>query len=50
MKIVKGQKLSRRFDLIDIHFSRTNADVKPGTFRALGNAVDNASGERIIIN
>lgn len=26
--------------LIDIHFSRTNADLTPGTFRALGNAVE----------
>ncbi len=52
MKIVKGQKLSRADfirDLIDIHFSRTNADVKPGTFRALGNAVEiMPTGERII--
>ena len=52
MKIVKGQKLSRADfirDLIDIHFSRTNADVKPGTFRALGNAVEiMPTGERMI--
>ncbi len=52
MKIVKGDKLSRADfirDLIDIHFSRTNADVKPGTFRALGNAVEiMPTGERII--
>ncbi|OHA89392.1 MAG: excinuclease ABC subunit B [Candidatus Zambryskibacteria bacterium RIFCSPLOWO2_01_FULL_42_41] len=27
-------------DLISIHFTRTNADVNPGTFRALGNAVE----------
>ncbi len=26
--------------LIDIHYSRTNSDVKSGTFRALGNAVE----------
>ena len=27
-------------NLIDIHFTRTNADVNPGTFRALGNAIE----------
>ncbi|MDO8728264.1 MAG: excinuclease ABC subunit UvrB [bacterium] len=27
-------------DLVSIHFTRTNADVNPGTFRALGNAVE----------
>ena len=52
MKILKGQTLSRSDfirALIDIHFSRTNADVKPGTFRALGNAVEiMPTGERII--
>ena len=52
MKILKGQTLSRSDfirSLIDIHFSRTNADVKPGTFRALGNAVEiMPTGERII--
>ncbi len=26
--------------LIDIHFERTNADITPGTFRAIGNAVE----------
>jgi len=26
--------------LISIHFSRTNADLTPGTFRALGNAIE----------
>ena len=26
--------------LIDIHYSRTNSDLKPGTFRALGNVVE----------
>ncbi len=26
--------------LIDIHFSRTNADLDPGTFRALGNCIE----------
>jgi len=27
-------------DLVGIHFTRTNADVNPGTFRAIGNAVE----------
>ena len=27
-------------ELINIHYSRTNADIKPGTFRALGNAIE----------
>lgn len=27
-------------DLIDIHYARTNADLKPGQFRALGNVVE----------
>lgn len=43
MKIAKGETLSRSDfirDLIDIHYSRTNADLKPGLFRALGNAVE----------
>ena len=43
MKIAKGMELSRAElirKLIDIHFSRTNADITPGTFRALGNTVE----------
>src|SRR5688500_3335457 len=43
MKIVKGNVISRSEfirQLISIHFTRTNADVKPGTFRALGNVVE----------
>ena len=43
LKIEKGMSLSRS-DLIrrfiDIHFERTNADITPGTFRALGNALE----------
>jgi len=27
-------------NLVDIHFTRTNADVNPGNFRALGNAIE----------
>jgi excinuclease ABC subunit B len=52
MKIAKGQTMSRSDfirDLIHIHFARTNADVKPGMFRALGNAIEiMPTGERII--
>lgn len=43
MKIALGDKLSRSDfirELISIHFTRTNADLKPGTFRATGNAVE----------
>lgn len=52
MKIEQGAKISRSDfirELIGIHFTRTNADIKPGTFRALGNAVEiMPTGERII--
>lgn len=43
LKIEQGQKLSRADfirEMIGIHFTRTNADLKPGTFRALGNTVE----------
>ena len=43
LKIAKGEKISRADfirSLIDIHYSRTNADVKPGNFRAIGNSVE----------
>ena len=43
IKVEKGQEISRADfirSLIDIHYSRTNSDVKPGTFRALGNAIE----------
>ncbi len=43
LKIAKGDAISRSEfirKLIDIHFSRTNADLTPGTFRALGGAVE----------
>lgn len=43
MRIDIGQKIGRN-DLarkfIDIHFERTNADLSPGQFRALGNTVE----------
>lgn len=43
MKIEKGQAISRADflrALIDVHYSRTNAEVKPGTFRATGNVIE----------
>jgi excinuclease ABC subunit B len=43
MKIALGDSMPRNEfirRLIDIHFSRTNADLTPGTFRALGNAIE----------
>jgi excinuclease ABC subunit B len=52
MKIVKDQDISRSEfirQLIHIHFSRTNVEVKPGMFRALGNAIEiMPTGEHII--
>ncbi len=52
LKIEKGMNLSRADfirELIRIHFSRTNADVNPGMFRALGNAIEiMPTSERII--
>ncbi len=43
MKISRGMQISRNdflHDLINIHFERTNADLTPGSFRALGNTVE----------
>ncbi len=43
LKIKVGENVSRADfirNLIDIHYSRTNADLKPGTFRALGNVIE----------
>ncbi len=43
LKISLGERRSRTdliHDLIDIHYSRTNADIKPGQFRALGNVIE----------
>jgi excinuclease ABC subunit B len=52
MKIKKGADISRAEfirQLIHIHFSRTNVEVKPGMFRALGNAIEiMPTGEYII--
>lgn len=43
IKIEKGQSIARADfirALINIHYSRTNSNVKPGTFLALGNAIE----------
>ncbi|HAO64454.1 TPA: excinuclease ABC subunit B, partial [Candidatus Taylorbacteria bacterium] len=43
MRIEKGKEISRADfirSLIAIHYERTTADLKSGTFRALGNAVE----------
>jgi excinuclease ABC subunit B len=43
VQISAGQKISRADfirELIDIHFERTNADLSPGQFRAIGNSVE----------
>ncbi|TAL49476.1 excinuclease ABC subunit UvrB [Patescibacteria group bacterium] len=43
LKIARGDKFSRADfirKLVDIHFERTNADLTPGQFRAIGNIVE----------
>src|SRR3989338_7561532 len=43
LKIVRGMKIARGDlirSLVAIYFERKNADMKPGTFRALGNTVE----------
>ncbi|MEK9171665.1 MAG: excinuclease ABC subunit UvrB, partial [Patescibacteria group bacterium] len=43
LKLEFAQYISRADlirNLVGIHFTRTNADVNPGTFRALGNAIE----------
>ena len=43
IKISTGMEISRSelvHKLIDIHFVRTNADIKPATFRAVGNMLE----------
>ena len=43
LKIGKGDKISRADfirKLIDIHFERTNLDMSPGQFRAIGNSIE----------
>lgn len=42
-KLMSGQKINRAdiiSRLVSIHFERTNADLTPGTFRALGNKIE----------
>ncbi len=52
IKIQKGQSLSRGDmirALIRVHYTRTNADLSPGVFRALGNTVEvQPQSERVI--
>lgn len=43
LKISAGEKISRADfirKLVDIHFERTTADLKPGMFRAIGNMLE----------
>lgn len=43
MKIEKGMKADRMEiirRMVGIHFDRTNADLEPGTFRAIGNMIE----------
>ncbi len=43
LKIVKGEKLARTDlmrRLIDIHFTRTSADLAPGNFRVIGTKIE----------
>ncbi len=43
LRLEKGTQMSRTDlmqKLVSIHFTRTNADLTPGTFRALGNKVE----------
>ncbi|MBU6370820.1 MAG: excinuclease ABC subunit UvrB [Patescibacteria group bacterium] len=53
IKLSEGDKLSRQDlikKLISVYFTRTNSDVKPGQFRAVGNSVEvMPTGEKILI-
>ncbi|MEK7118402.1 MAG: excinuclease ABC subunit UvrB [Patescibacteria group bacterium] len=43
LKLVVGDKLSRNElirKLVNIYFDRTNADLRPGTFRGIGNTIE----------
>ncbi len=43
LKMTRGESYARGElvrDLVGIHYGRTNADLKPGTFRAIGNTVE----------
>ena len=52
IKVVVGDKLSRSDfvrNLVDIYFERTNADLDPGKFRAVGNFIEiMPTSERVI--
>jgi len=52
IKLAKGDAISRQEfmrKLVNIFFERTNADLKPGTFRAVGNIVEVVSASEEII-
>jgi len=53
IKLKKGEKMSRQDlikKLIGVYFTRTTSDVKPGQFRAVGNAIEvMPTGEKILI-
>ena len=43
IKLKVGEESSRQDiikKLINVHFERTNSDIKPGTFRAIGNSIE----------
>ena len=43
LKLKVGEEVSRQDiikKLINVHFDRTNSDIKPGTFRAIGNSIE----------
>ena len=52
LKLSKGDKLTRNElirKLVNVYFDRTNADLSPGTFRAIGNTLEiMPTGEMII--
>ncbi len=52
LEITPGRKVNRAElirELISVYFSRTNADITPGTFRAVGNSIEiMPTGERVL--
>ena len=43
LKLKVGENIGRQEiikKLINVHFERTNSDIKPGTFRAIGNSIE----------
>lgn len=52
LRLSLGQKTNRASlvrELVRIHFSRTNADLNPGTFRAMGNVIEvMPTNERVV--